>query len=54
MIVMLMLTVITLLVAIAAFASVDLRAMGSTVQVCICQLMGMEDVTYIIDVHRYQ
>ena len=39
MIVMLMLTVITLLVAIAAFASVDLKAMGSTVQVCLCQLI---------------
>ena len=52
--VMLMLTVVTLLVATAASASVDLRAMGSTVQVCLCQLIGREDITYIADVHRYQ
>ena len=39
MTVMLMLTVITLLVAIAAFASVDLRAMDSIVQVCQFQLI---------------
>ena len=54
MIVMLMLTVVTLLVATAASASVDLRVMGSTVQVSHCQLIGREDVTYIADVHRYQ
>lgn len=50
----LMPTVVTLLVATAASVSVDLRALGSTVQVCLCQLIGRENVTYIADVHRYQ
>ena len=48
MIVMLMPTVVTLLVATAAFAIEDLRAMGSTVQVCFCQLIGREDVSCLL------
>ena len=51
---MLMLTVVILLVATAASASVDLREMDSTVQVCLCQLIGREDVTYFANVHRCQ
>ena len=45
---MLMLTVITLLVATTAFAAVDLRAMGSTVQVCLDQFLGRQDVTLLM------
>ena len=45
MIVMLMPTVVTLLVATAASAIEGLRAMGSIVQVCFCQLIGREDVS---------
>lgn len=40
--VMLMPTVVTQLVATAASVSVDLRATGSTVQVCLCQVIGRE------------
>ena len=46
MIVMLMPTVVTLLVATAASAIEGLRAMGSIVQVCFCQLLiGRENVS---------
>ena len=48
MIVMLMPTVVTLLVATAASAIEGLRVMGSTVQVCSCQLIGREDVSCLL------
>ena len=54
MIVMLMLTVVTLLVATTASASVDLRVMGSTVRVSPRLSMSGKLVNYISYVHRYQ
>ena len=53
--VMIMLTVVTVLVATAASASMDLRAMGSTVQVCVhsCQSMRKYFLDYV-DIPRCQ